>query len=290
VSEGDRKWLTERQTEGTLFSLEVKRWLERRRTKYQLLELAETRDHGRALALDEKFMLTERDEFFYHEMLVHPALLSHREPKKVLIVGGGDGGALREVLKHPSVEEAFLVEIDEEVIEASRRHLPSVHFGAFDDPRARVVVAPGEEFVKGRRGEFDAVIVDSPDPVGPGRRLFEPEFYAFCRLALRPGGVMALQAGTPFYWPDLLTKILGALKNLFPIVRVYLGFVPTYPSGMWAYVLTGLRDFYVEEERIPQRFEERKIETRYYTPEVHKAAFALPRFIAELVERALARD
>ena len=196
---------------------------------------------------------------------------------------------MREALKHPSVEEAYLVEIDGEVVEAARRHLPSVHAGAFDDPRAKVVIAPGEDFVKGRRGEFDAVIVDSPDPIGPGRRLFEPEFYAHCRLALRPGGVMALQAGTPFYWPDLLSRILKTLKNLFPIVRVYLGFVPTYPSGMWAYVLTGLRDFYAEEGNVAQRFEERRLETRYYTPELHRAAFVLPRFVARLVEEALGR-
>lgn len=291
MSEDDcKQWLTERQTEGTLFSLEVIRWLERRRTKYQRLELAKTRDHGRALALDEKFMLTERDEFFYHEMLVHPALLSHKEPRRILIIGGGDGGALREALKHPSVEKAFLVEIDSEVVEASKEHLPSVHAGAFGDPRAKVVIMPGEEFVRGKKREFDAVIVDSPDPIGPGKRLFELQFYSFCKEALRPGGVVALQAGTPFYWPDLLKGILRGLRDFFAVVRVYLGFVPTYPSGMWAYVLTGLRDLFAEETNVAQRFLERGIETRYYTPEIHRAAFVLPKCFSQLVEGALKKE
>ena len=276
-------WLTERQGPGTLFSLKVKRWIKRSRTKYQLLELAETEEHGLALALDGCFMLTERDEYFYHEMLVHPALLSHPSPRHILVIGGGDGGALREILKHPSVERAFLVEIDREVVETARQHLSSVHAGSLDDERVHIVIAPGEEFVGRKRQAFDIIVVDSTDPVGPGRRLFEPEFYASCRNALREGGLLALQAGTPFYQRGLLPHVVSCLRELFPWVRPYLGFVPTYPSGMWAYVLAGLRDVDKETLQVARRFKERALTTRYYTPYLHPAVFILPRFVEEML-------
>jgi len=294
MSAGDRcgDWLCEEQTEGVSYCLRVRRWLVRRRTPYQELALAETEELGRVLALDGKIMLSERDEPFYHEMLAHPALLLHESPKRVLIVGGGDGGTLREVLRHPTVEKATLVEIDREVIEASREHLPAVHQGAFDDPRVELVIGPGEEFALAHPGEFDVILVDSTDPVGPGEALFTPEFYATCRTALQEGGLLALQAGTPFYWPEELAQVVERLKRVFPHVGVYLGFVPAYPSGMWAYVVAGLFDFRRVESELGERFAARGLATRYYTPAVHRAAFVLPRFVEELlgmVPKALSR-
>jgi len=282
-----KDWISERQTAGTILGLKVTKWLVRRKTKYQMLELALTEEYGLAFALDGCFMLTERDEFFYHEMLVHPALLSLPEPGSVLVVGGGDGGALREVLKHPSVKRAVLVEIDEEVVKAAQKHLASVHQGSFYDERAQVVISPGEEYVKRWEAEFDAIIVDSTDPVGPGRRLFEPEFFASCRRALKDEGVMALQAGTPFHHPEELTSTLLTLGKLFGAVKPYLGFVPTYPSGMWAYILTGTQRIEFDKDLIERRYRERNLQTRYYTPELHFAAFVLPRFVQEMVEKAL---
>lgn len=294
MSAGDRcgDWLCERQTEGVELRLRVRRWLVRRRTPYQELELAETDELGRVLALDGKIMLSERDEPFYHEMLVHPALLLHGCPQRVLIVGGGDGGTLREVLRHPPVERATLVEIDREVIEASREHLPTVHQGAFDNPRTELVIQPGEEFVRAHPGEFDVILVDSTDPIGPGEALFTKEFFAACRAALRERGLMALQAGTPFYWPQELAQVVERVKAAFPHVGVYLGFVPAYPSGMWAYVLAGLSDFRAAEAEIEARYSARGLSTRYYTPAVHRAAFVLPRFVEEhlgLAPKALSR-
>jgi spermidine synthase len=190
-------WLCEEQAPGIWFCLGVKRWLVRRRTPYQDLDLAETESHGRVLALDGRFMLSERDEFFYHEMLVHPALLSHSSPEKILIVGGGDGGALRETLRHP-VQKVVLVEIDREVVEVAKEWLPSVHRGAFEDPRVEVVVSPGEEFLPQHRGEFDVILVDSTDPVGPGAALFEPGFFRNCREALKEGGSSPCKAEALF--------------------------------------------------------------------------------------------
>ncbi len=279
----NRDWLGEDQAPGVRFSLEVEERLFRHRTVHQEIEIVQTSALGRALALDGRFMLSERDETFYHEMLVHPALLAHEEPERVLIVGGGDGGALREALRHPTVREAALVEIDAAVIAASREHLATVHAGAFDDPRVRIAISPGEAFLPDCSRAFDVVVVDSTDPVGPGQALFEREFLAACREALRPGGAIALQAGTPFYRPDVLTNLVADLRGLFSHVAPYVGFVPSYPSGMWAYVLAGDRDLEVEETVLRERFRARKLVTRYYTPRLHRAAFVLPRFVEELL-------
>jgi spermidine synthase len=264
----------------------VRHWLAERRTAHQELWLAETQEHGRVLALDGKLMLSERDEPCYHEMLVHPAMLCHEAPQSVLVVGGGDGGALREVLCHPTVTQAVLVEIDQGVVDAAREFLPGVHRGAFDDPRVQVVISPGETYLPRHPAEFDVIVVDSTDPIGPGQALFSEPFFAACREALRPEGLLALQAGTPFYWPEELGRVLGLLQ-LFPHVGVYLGFVPLYPSGMWAYVLAGRHDFWAEEPKVSARFAARGLRTHYYTPAVHRAAFVLPKFVEELVAQGL---
>jgi len=274
-------WLCEEQAPGIWFCLGVKRWLVRRRTPYQDLDLAETESHGRVLALDGRFMLSERDEFFYHEMLVHPALLSHSSPEKILIVGGGDGGALRETLRHP-VQKVVLVEIDREVVEVAKEWLPSVHRGAFEDPRVEVVVSPGEEFLPQHRGEFDVILVDSTDPVGPGAALFEPGFFRNCREALKEGGILALQSGSPFLRPEEIQTVVGFLRSLFPTVVPYLGFMPLYPSGMWSYVLASL-DRLPEEDALWERYRARGLHTRYLTPEVFRAACVLPPFVKELL-------
>lgn len=288
MSEGARcgdDWLCE-AGQGMCLCLGVRRWLVRRRTSYQKLALAETEEHGRVLALNGRFMLSERDEFFYHEMLVHPVLLSLPQPERVLVVGGGDGGALREVLRHP-VREAVLVEIDEEVIQAAREHLESVHQGAFSDSRARIVVAPGQDFVAQEKARFDAIIVDSTDPVGPGAALFEPSFLRSCRRALRKGGGLALQAGSPFYQTSQVVNLLTVLRPLFPTVLPYLGFVPIYPSGMWAYVLALDRESHPTQEELAARYAQRGLKTRYYSPSVHQAALTLPPFFAQEVSRCL---
>lgn len=276
-------WLCEDQAPGVRLCLRVKERLRAGRTAHQQVEIAVTEGLGRVLALDGRFMLSERDEAFYHEMLVHPALLSHESPRRILVVGGGDGGALRQVLAHSSVEEAILVEIDPEVIEAARRHLGAVHRGAFDDPRVRIVAAPAERFVPTHRAAFDAIIVDSTDPVGPGAALFTPPFLVACRDALREGGVAAFQAGSPFYAPEELSSLIAALRPLFPYWAPYLGFVPLYPSGLWAYVLVGDRPLDVDGVVIEDRFRRRGLVTRYYVPRLHRAAFALPRFVEDLV-------
>ena len=276
MSTEDDRWFTEAQTEGVRLGLRLGRKILARRTPYQDLLLAETTELGKLLALDGKIMLTEGDEAFYHEMLVHPTILGHKAPRRVLIIGGGDGGALREVLRHGEVEEVVLVEIDEEVVRGSERFLGSVHGGSFRDPRAKVVFRPGQEFVRDLSSEYDVVIVDSSDPIGPNLPLFGGRFFLDCRNALREGGMFVCQSGSPFYYPDELRDVYRGLREAFVRVGVYLGFVPTYPSGLWSFCVAG-------EELPLEPLREPTFTTKYYTPEVHRASFALPRFVGELL-------
>lgn len=273
-------WIAEDQAPGVRLSLRVRERILSRSTPYQTLEVVDTEALGRVLLLDGRIMVTGRDEAFYHEMLVHPALLRHPAPRRVAVVGGGDGGALREVLRHP-VEEATLIEIDREVIAACREHLGEVGQGAWEDPRVRIVISPAEEFLPGAPEAFDALIVDSTDPIGPGEALFSPEFLRACRRALRPGGIAAFQAGSPFYAPAVLRDLAAELRSLFRSVTPYLGFVPSYPSGLWAYVLAS--DGAASAEEVEARFRARGLATRYYTPRVDRGARALPAFVEALI-------
>ncbi len=289
MSSGGRReenWLCEQQTEDVRLCVRVARRLVRRRTELQELDLVETDGLGRVLALDGKLMLSERDEPFYHEMLTHPAMLTHRDPRNVLVVGGGDGGTLREVLRHPSVEQATLAEIDQGVIDAAREALPEVHQGALDDPRVTLAVCPGEDFLPSKTGAYDVILVDSTDPVGPGEALFAEGFFHDCHAALRRGGMLALQAGTPFYCPDELADVVRRLSHVMAHVCVYLGHVPVYPSGMWAYVLATHDDPLAELNHLEERYLRRNLSTMYYTPLLHRGALALPKFVEELVARA----
>ncbi|MFA4028878.1 MAG: hypothetical protein GDYSWBUE_001343 [Candidatus Fervidibacterota bacterium] len=279
------EFFTEEQTDNVRFSLRVKRWLSRRMTKYQLLEIAETYEVGKLLALDGKVMLTVSDERFYHEMLVHPPMVIHACPRSVLVIGGGDGGTLREVLRHPTVERVTIVELDAEVIEECRRWLPEISQGAFEDERTNIVIGRGEEFVERCAGEFDIIIVDSTDPVGHAEPLFSEPFYRACKKALKDGGILCTHCGTPFYFKDKVNEIIGRLRAVFKNVRLYTGFVPTYPSGLWAYCISsdGSLDLCLKDL-------ERVCEARglsgcsYYTPKVHEAAFVLPAFIEALIQ------
>ncbi|MGQ9463341.1 MAG: polyamine aminopropyltransferase [Candidatus Fervidibacter sp.] len=278
------EFFTEEQTDGVHLNLKVRRWILRQRTRYQELVIAETTELGRLLALDGKVMLTEADEAFYHEMLVHPSLVALDNPQKVAVIGGGDGGTVREVLRHPTVEQVFWVEIDEAVLDACRKLLPSVHRGVFDNPKVNLIVAPGEQWLPNFNSVFDAIIIDGTDPIGPALPLFEVEFFRACWKSLKPGGILALQCGTPFYFKDELKMVWRNLKQVFKQVKLYLGFVPTYPSGLWTYAMASdqLKELGLTE--LKQRFQQRGLtDCQYYTPEVHLASFALPPFVQELI-------
>lgn len=252
--------------------------LHEERSGFQLIQVFEHPAFGRMLVLDGLVQTSQRDEFFYHEMLVHPALVSHPEPERVLVIGGGDGGTLRRVLEHPSVREAVVVEIDERVTSVCRELLPDIAGSAFDDPRARVLFDDGNAYVRAGGEPFDAVIIDSSDPVGPGVVLFEQSFYEACRGRLAPGGVLAAQVGSPLYFPGEVRRAYRNATEAFGAARLYLGLVPVYPGVLWAFLCAGPA---AHPDVASARARERELETRYWTPEVQRAAFTLPRFVAE---------
>lgn len=271
-------WYTEKQTDAAGITLKVQRTLAAHKTPFQDLAILETEQFGRMLVLDGMVQTSIGDEFVYHEMITHVAMFTHPAPKQVAVIGGGDGGVIREVLKHPSVERAVLVEIDEQVISASRQYLPEISSG-LHDPRVSVQVEDGLRHVKEHQNSYDVIIVDSTEPVGAAVGLFSPEFYADIYGSLRDDGIMVAQTESPFYNKDLIRRSYAAVAHLFPVTRLYLASIPTYPSGLWSFTL-GSKEH--DPLAVPaERFH--AMETRYYTPEVHRAAFALPRFAGELV-------
>ncbi|WP_409526263.1 polyamine aminopropyltransferase [Nitrincola sp. MINF-07-Sa-05] len=252
-------------------------------TGHQQLLIFRNRHFGRVMALDGIIQTTERDEFIYHEMMVHVPMLAHGDAKRVLIIGGGDGGILREVLRHQSVEQVTQVEIDQAVIDLCRLHLPEHSQGVFDDLRARIVIADGIDFVARCNERFDIIISDCTDPVGPGEVLFSSEFYAGCKRCLNPGGVFVAQNGVPFMQLDELKTTRRRLSPYFADQTFYCAAVPTYIGGVMAFAWASDN---AELRLLPlpvlqQRFSQSDISTRYYTPALHQGAFALPRYLED---------
>ncbi len=255
--------------------LKKDRILFREQSQYQEIEIFENGFFGRVLTLDGLIMTTERDEFIYHEMLVHPAMVSHPAPERILIVGGGDGGTAREVLKYP-VREVHLVEIDGMVIEASRRYLPTIS-SALDDERLRIHVEDATIWIEDHRDEFDVVIVDSTDPIGPAEGLIGEAFFENVFRALRKDGIMVIQSESPHYHLDTIRTIAKRLFRIFPVLHMYTAPIPTYPGGYWAFsmVTKGLR--IEERQEIPGGL-------KYFNRSIYRGAFALPQFLKEKVK------
>ena len=251
----------------------------------QHVQVVETARFGRMLLLDGVVQTAEADEHIYHEMLAHTPILAHGAARRVLIIGGGDGGMLREVRRHASVKSITMVEIDESVVTFCKRHLPSLSDGAFDDPRLKLVIDDAAAFVKRSRKTFDVIIADRPDPIGPGAALFARSFYENCKARLAEGGVLVTQNGVPFMQPDELREDMAVFSKIFADATCYLAAVPTYSGGFmafgWGSDNPRLRN--VTEKRLRKRMERSGLETRYYTPAVHKASFALPRAIEQLL-------
>lgn len=271
-------WFTEYQTKGVGIICKTIRTLHREKTEFQELAVIETEQFGRMLVLDGTIQTTVGDEFVYHEMIAHVPLFTHKNPKKVLVVGGGDGGTIREVLKHKSVEKAVLVDIDKRVIEVSKEYFPEISC-ALNNEKLEICIDDGIKYVQNHKNEFDAIIVDSTDPVGPAVGLFEADFYKSVYESLKDDGIFAAQTESIFFNKPLIKKVFSSVKGIFPITRLYICNIPTYPSGCWSFTLGSKKYDPIETDikAIPE------IDTKYYSPEIHKAAFVLPRFALDLI-------
>ena len=277
-------WLRETLHRDYAQAMRVDRMLYDSETEHQRLKVFENATFGRVMTLDDVVQVTERDNFIYHEMLTHVPILAHGAARHVLIVGGGDGGMAREVLRHESVARVTMVEIDAGVVEFSKQYLPGISAGAFDDPRLDLVIADGAAFMRGDGDAFDVIIVDSTDPVGPGEVLFTDTFYGHAKRRLTDDGVLVTQNGVPFLQGDELTNTMRAFRALFADASCYLATVPSYAGGPMAFGWgTDGPARKTPAEVLRGRFEASGIETGYYTPEVHAGAFALPGYVRKLL-------
>jgi spermidine synthase len=277
--------LTEPLNDSTGFYIGATRQIEERQTRFQKLAVYDTPQYGKLFRLDGYNMTSERDEFVYHENLVHPALSAHAAPRKVLVIGGGDGGSAEEILKHPSVERLTLVEIDAEVIEVAKQHFEAVHHGVFDNPKLELVIGDGMRFVRDTAEKFDLVVLDLNDPMGPAEALYSTEFFQQCRQILAPGGALTLHIGSPVARPERVAELSQRLNSVFRIVRPYTMFIPLYGS-LWAMACASdkldPKSFTADE--IDRRIEQRKlIDLKYYNGETHEGVFALPNFVRDMV-------
>ena len=280
-------WFTDRD-ENIALSLRHKgNTLFREKSPYQKVEVFDTYAYGRMLACDDMVMCTEKDEYVYHEMIAHVPMLTHKQAKKALVIGGGDGGTVRDLLKHDQIEEVIMVEIDSTVVEASQAHLPTLS-SAFNDPRLHMIHDDGIKYVQQAPSEtFDLVIVDSTDPVGPAKGLFTEDFYKDVYRILNEQGIMVTQSESPRFNVEVYKEIYQTFKRIYGADNVfsYLLFIPTYPSGMWSFSYSSKGDVHpwksLDDQEAWQFTEDHDLQ--YYNPEIHRAAFALPNFVKQMI-------
>lgn len=276
-------WFTEQHTSNVRFSIKVDRQLFSEVSEFQRTDIFESAEFGRILVLDGRIMLTEKDEFVYHEMITHVPMCVNLTARKVLLVGGGDGGTARELLKYDSIERIDLVEIDAVVVEACRKYIPQTA-SCLDNPRVRIFFEDGLKFIRRVENEYDLIIVDSTDPFGPGEGLFTKEFYGNCYNALRADGIMVNQHENPYYTRDAVAmqRAHKRIVNSFPISRVYQCHIPTYPSGHWLFGFASKKLNPVAEVDF-QQWKALNLQTKYYNTKLHRGAFALPTYVERLL-------
>ena len=289
TASSSKEWFRERLHADYAQSFTVEKVLFERDTGLQHLIIFENAFFGRVMALDGVIQLTERDEFFYHEMLAHVPLFAHGNAERVLIIGGGDGGVLREVLKHPCVRQVTMVEIDQAVVDMATQYFPAVSDGAFADARLELIIGDGDAFMQAcDPGRYDVIITDSCDPVGPAEVLFASPYYAACKRCLRAEGILVTQNGVPFLQDDELRTTARRLQGVFADSGFYLVPVPTYIGSFMALGWGSMQPQHrtVALETLQARYAHSGITTRYYTPDIHCAAFALPGYIQDSIAKA----
>jgi len=271
-------WFTELHRRRAGLTIKVKQLLYTGKSPYQRIDVLDTYEFGRMLVLYGSIMVTEKDEFVYHEMLAHVPLFAHPKPRRVLIIGGGDGGTLREVMRHKQVR-ATMVEIDEAVVQTSQKYLPSIGT-AFKNPRAQVLFEDGERWLARCQEKFDVILVDASDPVGPAEVLFQKPFHTQVARCLAPGGIFVTQSESPFFHQKTVSSIQRNLREIFKVVRPYTAAIPTYPSGFWSFTLCSDRTDPVTSFR-ESRVKAAGLKLKYYNAGIHRACFALPSFMLE---------
>ena len=277
-------WYSEAHTKNVKMSIKVDKQLFSGKSEYQRIDVFESPEFGRFLTLDGFMMLTEKDEFIYHEMITHVPMAVHPGVKKVLIIGAGDGGVLRELGKYPEIIEIDVVEIDELVVRTSQKYLPFTAVG-FEDKRVNLFFQDGLKFVRRHEDEYDLIIVDSTDPFGPGEGLFTKEFYGNCFKALKKDGIMVNQHESPFYKDDAdaCKRAHKRIVESFEISRVYQAHIPTYPSGHWLFGFAS-KKYHPLKDLDAKRWKARGIKTRYYNTNLHKGSFYLSNYVEEMLE------
>ena len=277
-------WFTEKHTPNVKFSIKVDRQLYSGQSEFQRIDVFDSKEFGRFLTLDGYMMLTEKDEFIYHEMITHVPMCVNPDAKNVLVIGGGDGGTVRELLRYPTIESIDLVEIYELVVEVCKKYLPQTA-GCLGDPRIHIYYEDGLKFVRHAEDRYDLIIVDSTDPFGPGEGLFTKEFYGNCYKALHEDGIMVNQHESPFYPQDAyaMQRAHKRIVGSFPISRVYQAHIPTYPSGHWLFGFASKKYHPVHDVNWV-RWNALGLKTRYYNTQLHAGAFALPNYVEEMLE------
>ena len=275
-------WFSERHTQNVKFSIRVERQLYSGQSEFQRIDVFDSREFGRFLTLDGYLMLTEKDEFIYHEMMTHVPMAVHPDPRKILVIGGGDGGVIRELTRYEKIERIDMVEIDPLVVEVSKKYLPQTAC-RLDDPRVHIYYEDGLRFIRSVHGEYDLIIVDCSDPGGPGEGLFTKEFYGSCYKALKDDGIMVNQHESPFYEEDAMTmqRVHKRIVESFPISRVYQVHVPTFPAGHWLFGFAS-KKYHPVRDLDAVKWNMLGLSTRYYTTQLHAGAFALPYYVEEM--------
>ena len=274
-------WMTEKQTNNLSMSCRIKETLFSGQSNYQSVAVVDSYEFGRMLVLDGVFQTSLFEEYIYHEMIVHVPLLSHPHPRKILVIGGGDGGTVRETVRHEKVESVEMVEIDGMVVDVSKKYLPEISAAMVaNHPKLKVSIGDGIARMKESDGFYDVIIVDCSDPIGPGVGLFSKDFFKDVYKALKPDGLFVQQTESPFYHQQLISRIHNDIEELFPITRLYLANIPLYPGGLHSFTI-GSKKFDPLHAELPDTL---PFSTRYYNKDVHHACFALPHFVQGLLK------
>ncbi len=276
-------WYTEQHTEDVRFSIKVDKHLYSEQSEFQRIDVFKSKEFGTFFTLDGLMMVTEKDEFIYHDMIVHVPMATNLNIKNVLVIGAGDGGTVRELTRYPSIEDIDMVEIDKLVVDVCREYLPQTSC-KLDDPRVKLYFEDGLKFVRTKENTYDLIIVDSTDPFGPGEGLFTKEFYGNCYKALKEDGILVNQHESPYYetYAKSMQRAHKRIQEFFPVCRVYQAHIPTYPSGHWLFGFASKK--YDPLNNIDaQAWDSLGLKTKYYNTDIHKGSFALPNYVKELL-------